>query len=81
LISAIWGADGSQASDAPYPGDNGDWSSWDELIKQWIVDAKEADMLEGLIFDIWNEPDLKYFWNRPREQWLEMWGRTYHTLK
>ncbi|KAF2627253.1 glycoside hydrolase family 39 protein [Macroventuria anomochaeta] len=27
-------------------------------------------MLEGLVFDFWNDPDLKFFWNRPRSQWL-----------
>ena len=70
LISALWGADGSQPLDAPYPGDDNDWMSWDNLLTQWVADVKEAGVLEGLILDIWNEPDLKFFWNRPMKQWL-----------
>ncbi|KAF1845871.1 glycoside hydrolase family 39 protein [Cucurbitaria berberidis CBS 394.84] len=81
LPSALWGADGGQSADAPYPGDNDDWSSWDDLITTWIRDAKAHDMLEGLVFDIWNEPDLHFFWNRPREQWLQLWSRTYRVLR
>ncbi|KAF2014204.1 glycoside hydrolase family 39 protein [Aaosphaeria arxii CBS 175.79] len=81
LPSALWGADGGQPPDAPYPGDDGDWSSWDELLATWIKDAKANDMLEGLVFDIWNEPDLKFFWNRSREQWLQLWSRSYHVLR
>ncbi|SPN98650.1 uncharacterized protein DNG_01695 [Cephalotrichum gorgonifer] len=38
-------------------------------------------MEEGLVIDIWNEPDLKFFWNRPKEQWLTMWSRTYHKIR
>lgn len=35
----------------------------------------------GLSIDIWNEPDLTYFWNAPQSQYLQMWGRTYHRLR
>lgn len=35
----------------------------------------------GLSVDIWNEPDGPYFWNRTQEQYLEMWGRTWHKLR
>jgi hypothetical protein len=77
----LWGADGGQPDDAPYPGDGDDWSSWDDMMACWIGDAKKYGMVEGLVFDIWNEPDLKFFWNRPREQWLELWRRTYNLLR
>ena len=35
----------------------------------------------GLSIDLWNEPDLTYFWNAPQAQYLQMWGRTYHRLR
>jgi hypothetical protein len=35
----------------------------------------------GLSIDIWNEPDLTYFWNAPQAQYIQMWGRTYHRLR
>ncbi|KAF4635327.1 hypothetical protein G7Y89_g2773 [Cudoniella acicularis] len=81
LIHDLWGADGTQNSSAPYPGDNGDWSSWDDYLTQWISDMNANDALEGLSVDIWNEPDLAYFWNAPQSQYLQMWGRTYHRLR
>jgi hypothetical protein len=34
LIHDLWGADGTQNSTAPYPGDNGDWTSWDDYLTQ-----------------------------------------------
>lgn len=81
LPSALWGADGGQPPDAPYPGDDDDFESWDAMMDMFVADAKKHNMREGLVFDIWNEPDLKFFWNRPRSQWLQLWSRTYHFLR
>ncbi|KAL1874420.1 hypothetical protein VTK73DRAFT_297 [Phialemonium thermophilum] len=77
----IWGADGQQASDAVYPGDNGDWSNYDAFLSQLISDMKANNMIDHVVVDIWNEPDLTAFWNRPQSQYLELWGRTYHRLQ
>jgi hypothetical protein len=81
LIHDLWGADGTQNATAPYPGDDGDWTSWDEYLTQWISDMNANDAIGGLEVDIWNEPDLTYFWNRDQEQYLQMWGRTYARLR
>jgi len=81
LIHDIWGADGTQPSTAPYPGDNGDWTSWDDYLTQLISDINANNMTPGLQIDIWNEPDLTGFWNRPQSQWIQLWGRTYHRLR
>lgn len=77
LIHDLWGADGTQNSSAPYPGDNGDWTSWDDYLAQLFSDINSNDMTSGLVIDIWNEPDGAGFWNREQSQYLEMWGRTY----
>jgi hypothetical protein len=81
LIHDLWGADGTQNSSAPYPGDNGNWANWDAYLTQWIADIKANSMTAGLSVDIWNEPDLTGFWNRPQAQYIQMWGRTYHRLR
>ncbi|KAH7360654.1 glycoside hydrolase superfamily [Rhexocercosporidium sp. MPI-PUGE-AT-0058] len=81
LIHDLWGADGGQNSSAPYPGDNGDWTSYDKYLTQWISDMKANSATDGLSVDIWNEPDLRYFWTRGQSQYLQMWGRTYHRLR
>ncbi len=57
----------------PWPGDGGDWRRWEQVVGGLVAAAKE----NGYIFewDIWNEPDGKYFWGRGREQFLETWRR------
>ncbi|TVY48530.1 hypothetical protein LOCC1_G001308 [Lachnellula occidentalis] len=81
LIHDLWGADGTQNSSAPYPGDDGDWSDWDDYLTRWISDIKANGATAGLSVDIWNEPDLTVFWNAPQAQYFQMWGRTYHRLR
>ncbi|EFX00271.1 hypothetical protein CMQ_7273 [Grosmannia clavigera kw1407] len=71
----IWGADGTQDSSFVYPGDDGDWSSYDQFLARLISDLRANDMLDGLVIDIWNEPDLTGFWNRSQAQYLDLWGR------
>jgi hypothetical protein len=54
---------------------------WDEYLTVFITDMIENCATEGLSIDIWNEPDLDYFWTRGQTQYLEMWGRTYHRFR
>ncbi|EAW08790.1 glycoside hydrolase family 39 protein [Aspergillus clavatus NRRL 1] len=81
LIHDLWGADGGQNASAPYPGDNGDWTSWDTYLTHLFEDIQKNDMTDGLVIDIWNEPDLSIFWKRTQEQYLQMWGRTFHRFR
>ncbi|KAK0494782.1 glycoside hydrolase family 39 protein [Armillaria luteobubalina] len=81
LLHDLWGADGSQGSSASYPGDNGNWTDFDNYLTQLISDIRANNMTPGLKMDIWNEPDLTIFWNRPQSQWLATWDRTYNRLR
>jgi hypothetical protein len=74
----IWGADGSVMP--TYPGDNGDWSSFDAFYDRLLADAKAAGMTD-VQWDIWNEPDYKPFWDRPQSQYLAMWKRSYQKIR
>jgi hypothetical protein len=76
----LWGADGGQG-DSTYPGDNGNWTSMESFYAQLIKDIKANNMLEGLVFDIWNEPDLDIFWDRPWSQFLDYYGRAHQILR
>ncbi|RYP73984.1 hypothetical protein DL771_003295 [Monosporascus sp. 5C6A] len=67
----LWGADGGQASTSPYPGDDGNWTNMERFWNQTIKDLKANDMLDGLVVDIWNEPDIDIFWARPWTQYVE----------
>ncbi|KAL2869392.1 glycoside hydrolase superfamily [Aspergillus lucknowensis] len=71
LVHDLWGADGGSSADALFPGDNGDFGEFDAFLDQLKKDVEDNDMLEGLILDLWNEPELDIFWNRPWEQYLD----------
>ncbi|KAM0341676.1 hypothetical protein ACHAPU_009922 [Fusarium lateritium] len=81
LLPAAWGADGGQSEKFEYPGDDGDWARWDAFLEQTLQDVQDSDMTEGLVIDIWNEPDLSFFWGASKEQWLSLWSRTFKTVK
>lgn len=68
----MWGADGTVPTEIPYPGEDGDWTSYDNFLTQVISDLQANDMIEGLELDIWNEADGDGFWQRTDEQYLEL---------
>ncbi|KAF4886544.1 hypothetical protein CGCF415_v015098 [Colletotrichum fructicola] len=77
----LWGSDGSLGGDGLYPGDDGDWSEMEAFLAQVVKDLKENDMLEGLVFDIWNEPELEIFWARSWDQYLEYYVRAHRIIR
>ncbi|KIW14275.1 hypothetical protein PV08_07057 [Exophiala spinifera] len=81
LLHDMWGADGGEHANASFPGDDGDWSSFDAFLAQVASDLNANGVREGLDIDIWNEPDISVFWYRPMQQWIDLWGRAYHTLR
>lgn len=38
-------------------------------------------MLEGLVIDIWNEPDMSTFWSRGLQQWVDLYVRTHKAIR
>ncbi|PVI04239.1 glycoside hydrolase family 39 protein [Periconia macrospinosa] len=60
LVHDLWGADGS--SIPRFPGDNGNWTETDAFLTQLAKDIKANNMLDGLVLDLWNEPDIDIFW-------------------
>ncbi|KAG8822362.1 hypothetical protein FRC17_009590 [Serendipita sp. 399] len=43
-MSDLWGADGIQGSNAPYPGDNGNWAEYNKFLAQFVSDIKANGM-------------------------------------
>lgn len=76
----VWGTDGANSSTV-WPGDNGDWSDYDKFLKQLMSDLKDNHALSGLVWDIWNEPDGTWFWNRTMQQWIDLYVRTHKTIR
>ncbi|KAH6855848.1 glycoside hydrolase superfamily [Chaetomium sp. MPI-CAGE-AT-0009] len=71
----LWGADGGASAQTPFPGDGGNWREMEAFLTQLIKDIKANNMLDGLVMDLWNEPDLEGFWARPWSQYVEYYVR------
>lgn len=76
----LWGTEQS-GQDDPWPGDNGDWTDYENFLDQLLNDLVRLDMLGGLSWDIWNEPDVDIFWKRSIEQWVELYVRTHRFIR
>jgi hypothetical protein len=77
LAHDLWGADGFPIS--RFPGDNGDWTDYDNFLTQLIGDVRAAGIT--VQWDIWNEPNITLFWNRPQAQYFELWRRTFQRIR
>ncbi|WP_433317432.1 RICIN domain-containing protein [Micromonospora sp. CA-269861] len=73
----LWGADGAGIS--RFPGDNGNWTDYDNFLTRLINDVRTSGL--SVQWDIWNEPNITIFWNRPISQYLELWRRTYQRIR
>jgi hypothetical protein len=73
----LWGADGTTSQG--FPGDNGDWTLFDNFVNQLISDVKANNMT--VEWDLWNEPELSGFWGRSQSQYLQMWSRFHAAVR
>ncbi|OLE22037.1 MAG: beta-xylosidase [Catenulispora sp. 13_1_20CM_3_70_7] len=73
----LWGADSTTSQ--PFPGDNGDWTTFDKFVNQLFADVKANNMT--VQWDLWNEPNGQGFWPRPETQYLQMWSRFYADVR
>lgn len=73
----LWGADGYPIS--RFPGDNGNWTDYDNFLTRLIADVRATGV--PVQWDLWNEPNLNLFWNRPQSQYFELWRRTYQRVR
>ncbi|KAF2729236.1 glycoside hydrolase [Polyplosphaeria fusca] len=79
LVHDLWGADGGNVG--KFPGDNGNWSEMEAFLTQLCKDIKANNMLDGLVLDLWNEPDLTMFWAKSWDQFLGYSVRSYKIFK
>ncbi|WDZ85862.1 RICIN domain-containing protein [Micromonospora cathayae] len=73
----LWGADGAAIS--RFPGDNGNWTDYDNFLTRLVNDVRASGL--SVQWDIWNEPNITLFWNRPIAQYLELWRRTHQRIR
>ena len=79
-VHDLWGTDHSNSS-TKWPGDGGDWADWDKFVKQLMSDVAANMELEHVTWDIWNEPDISYFWKRTTQQWVDMYIRAHKLIR
>jgi hypothetical protein len=79
-------SDGHGYGGSGWPGDDGDWSRWENLVADMVKRASEAGY--DFQWDLWNEPDIAQFWNpvpeNPAAQWErfeETWIRGYRIIR
>lgn len=77
LLHDLWGADGYPIG--RFPGDNGNWSDYDAFLDRVIADVRATG--QPVQWDLWNEPNLSLFWNRPQSQYFQLWERTYDRIR
>ncbi|MBN6058498.1 RICIN domain-containing protein, partial [Nonomuraea sp. RK-328] len=77
LVHDLWGADGYPIS--RFPGDNGDWTDYDAFLTRLIDDVRSTGV--PVEWDIWNEPNITLFWNRPQSQYFAMWKRAHQRIR
>ncbi|GME65220.1 glycoside hydrolase superfamily [Neofusicoccum parvum] len=81
LVHDLWGIDSYASLDeTPAPGDNDDWSSYDEFLTTLFGLLQSDGAIDGLYWDIWNEPDNGLYLNRGLDRYLAVWGHTYHRI-
>ncbi|MFD5259162.1 beta-xylosidase, partial [Streptomyces bobili] len=73
----LWGADSTTSQG--WPGDNGDWTRFNDFLDQLIGDVQANNMT--VQWDIWNEPDNRPFWGPSQTQYLEMWKRAHQKIR
>ncbi|UOX90726.1 RICIN domain-containing protein [Amycolatopsis sp. FBCC-B4732] len=77
LVHDLWGADGYPIS--RFPGDNGDWTDYDNFLTRLIGDVRATGA--PVEWDLWNEPNISLFWNRPQSQYFALWQRAYQRIR
>jgi len=61
-----------------------DYSKWNNLIYAFVEHLGERYGMEEIrswFFEVWNEPNLSFFWSGTQEQYFELYENTARTIK
>ena len=65
--------------DGVWPGDDGNWTGWESLVENLVKRAREKRYT--FKWDIWNEPNIGYFWKRDQARFFETWIHGYRKIR
>jgi xylan 1,4-beta-xylosidase len=69
-----------QANVTP-PKDYGQWAALIKALTQHLVDRYGLDELRSWFFEVWNEPNLAYFWGGTQEEYFRLYESTVRAIK
>ncbi len=58
-----------------------DWDKWEELIYETVKHVVDDMGVKGIYWEVWNEPDVLWFWNGTKEQLIEVYDHTARAIK
>ncbi len=61
-----------------------DYAQWEALIKaltQHLLDRYGPAEVRSWFFEVWNEPNLKFFWAGTREEYFKLYEHAAHAIK
>jgi len=61
-----------------------DYDKWKDLIKsliKYLIKRYGKDEVESWYFEVWNEPNLKYFWSSTKEEYFKLYECTSKAIK
>ncbi|MGA2619157.1 MAG: hypothetical protein ABSF26_16225 [Thermoguttaceae bacterium] len=73
VVSDGWGYGGG------HPGDDGQWAKWEDFVTRMVHEAQRRGLKPQ--WDLWNEPDHHFFWQRSAEQFNETWRRAWRAVR
>ncbi|THV29682.1 hypothetical protein E9998_08795 [Glycomyces paridis] len=81
ILSDMYGAYGGQGAGTLYPCDNGDCSNWRTFVRTVVAELRDTGL--PIAYDIWNEPDISIFWERPVNgtQYFQMWDSAVQEIR
>ena len=75
VVSDLWGYPGAGWYGRQAPWD--DWDAWSAFVRDLARRNGDHDM----VWDIWNEPDVPYFWTGTEAQYHELYRRAYIAIR
>lgn len=75
VLSDVWGYPTVGNTGRPWP--HQDTAAWQGFVRQMARDHKG----KALLWEVWNEPDIPFFWGGTREQFYQTYLQAYRILR
>ncbi|MFN8442610.1 MAG: hypothetical protein U0175_17680 [Caldilineaceae bacterium] len=63
------------------PADYGEWESLIHALTQHLVDRYGLDEVRTWFFEVWNEPNLPYFWSGSQAEYFKLYEHSVRAIK